>query len=125
MSLQVEVVCMRLDDGSVVLERLHIAGCVCFSDPAPLELDSPILRSPAADREKDNMNEAEFVSHVAAESATTRAVAERMVVALFCAIADSLARNEPAAIAECRRFAPFEDAPRVSPEMLHTSSPGP
>ena len=45
------------------------------------------------------MNKAELVSHVAAETSTTRAAAERMAGAVFSAIADALARDEPAAIA--------------------------
>ena len=51
------------------------------------------------------MNKAEFVSHVATETSTTRAAAERMVGAVFSAIADALARDEPVAIAGFERFA--------------------
>ena len=51
------------------------------------------------------MNKAELVSHVAAETSTTRAAAERMVGAVFSAIADALARDEPVAIAGLRKFA--------------------
>ncbi|MDD9984380.1 MAG: HU family DNA-binding protein [Gammaproteobacteria bacterium] len=51
------------------------------------------------------MNKAELVSHVAAETSTTRAAAERMVGAVFSAIADALARDEPVAIAGFGRFA--------------------
>ena len=58
------------------------------------------------------MNEAEFVPHVAAGSSTTRAVAERVIVAVFCAIADSLARNDPVTTAECRKFAVRDRAAR-------------
>ena len=39
------------------------------------------------------MNKAELVSHVAAETSTTRAAAERMVGAVLSAIADALARR--------------------------------
>ena len=45
------------------------------------------------------MNKAELVSHVAAETSTTRAAAGRMVGAVFSAIADAPARAEPVAIA--------------------------
>ena len=45
------------------------------------------------------MNKAEFVSHVAAETSTIRAAAERMVGAVFSAIADTPARHEPVAVA--------------------------
>ena len=44
------------------------------------------------------MNEAELVSHVAPETFTTRAAAERMVGAVFSAIADALARDESVVI---------------------------
>ena len=51
------------------------------------------------------MNKAELVSHVAAETSTTWADAERMVGAMFSAIADTLARDEPVAIAGFGKFA--------------------
>ena len=51
------------------------------------------------------MTKAELVSHVAAETATTRTAAERMVGTVCSAIADALARDEPVAIAGFRRFA--------------------
>ena len=51
------------------------------------------------------MNKAELVSHVAAETSTTRAAAERMVGAVFAAIADALARDETVAIAGFGKFA--------------------
>ena len=44
------------------------------------------------------MNKAELVSRVDAETSTTGAAAERMAGAVFSAIADALARDEPAAI---------------------------
>jgi len=50
------------------------------------------------------MTKAELVSHVAAETSTTRAAAERMVGAVFTAIADALARDEPVAIAGFGKF---------------------
>ena len=51
------------------------------------------------------MNKAELVSHVAAETSTTKPAAERMVGAVFSAIADALARDEPVAIAGFGKFA--------------------
>ena len=57
------------------------------------------------------MNKAELVSHVAAETSTTKATAERMVGAVFSAIANALARDEPVAIAN----PPSQAAPRESP----------
>ena len=50
------------------------------------------------------MNKAELVSRVDAETSTTRAAAERMAGAVFSAIADALARDEPVAIAEFKKF---------------------
>ena len=44
------------------------------------------------------MNKNELVSHVAAETSATRATAEHMVGAVFSAIGDALARDEPVAI---------------------------
>ena len=51
------------------------------------------------------MTKAELVSHVAAETSTAKAAAERMVGAVFSAIADALARDEPVAIAGFGKFA--------------------
>ena len=51
------------------------------------------------------MNKAEFVSHIATETSTTRAAAERVVGAVFDAITDALARNGPVAIAGFGKFA--------------------
>ena len=45
------------------------------------------------------MNKIEFISHVAAGTSTTGATAERMVGAVFSAIADPSAREEPVATA--------------------------
>lgn len=50
------------------------------------------------------MNKAELVSHVAAETSTTRIAAERMIDAVFSTIADAHARDEPVAIAGFRKF---------------------
>jgi len=50
------------------------------------------------------VNKAELVSHLAAETSTTRDAAERMVGAVFSAIADALARDEPVAIAGFGKF---------------------
>ena len=41
------------------------------------------------------MNKAELVSHVAAETSTITAAAERMIGAVFSTIADALARDAP------------------------------
>ena len=51
------------------------------------------------------MNKAELVTHVATEASVTKATAERLVGAVFSAIADALARDEPVAIAGFGRFA--------------------
>jgi len=50
------------------------------------------------------MNKAELVSHVAVETSNTSAAAERMVGAVFSAIVDALARDEPVAIAGFGKF---------------------
>jgi len=51
------------------------------------------------------MNRVELVSHVAAETSTTKAAAERMVGAVFSAVGDALARQEPVAIARIGKSA--------------------
>ena len=56
------------------------------------------------------MNKAELVSDLAAETSTTRAAAKRMVGAVFSAIADALARDEPVAIAGFGKFAVWDRA---------------
>ena len=50
------------------------------------------------------MNKAELTAHVAAETSVTRATADRLVGAVFSAIADALARNETVAIAGFGKF---------------------
>ena len=70
------------------------------------------------------MNKAKLVSQVAAETSTPQAAAERMVGAVFTAIADALARDEPVAIAGFGRFAP-EAAPRVRDAILEPGSRSP
>ena len=50
------------------------------------------------------MNKNDLVSHVAAETSATRATAERMVGAVFSAVGDALARDEPVAIAGFGKF---------------------
>ena len=45
------------------------------------------------------MTKAELISHLAAETSTTGAAAERTVGAVFSVIVDALARDEPVAIA--------------------------
>ena len=51
------------------------------------------------------MNKAELVSHVVAETSTTRAAAERTVGAVFSAITGALALDELVAIAGFEKFA--------------------
>lgn len=51
------------------------------------------------------MNKVELVSHVAAETSTTTAAAERVVGAVFAVIADALAQDEPVATAGFGKFA--------------------
>ena len=58
------------------------------------------------------MNKSELVSHVAAETSTTRADAERMVAVVFSSIGDALARDEPVAIAGFGKFAVSSRAAR-------------
>ena len=60
------------------------------------------------------MTKSELVSHVAAEASVTRADAERIVGAVFSAIADALARNEPVAIAGFGKFATRSRAARTA-----------
>ena len=50
------------------------------------------------------MTNAELVSHLAAETSTTKAAADRLVGSVFSAIADALAREEPVAIAGFGKF---------------------
>ena len=54
-----------------------------------------VSRSPFAVQGEEQMNKHDLASHVAAETAATRATAERMVGAVFSAIGDALARDEP------------------------------
>ena len=58
------------------------------------------------------MNKNNLVSHVATEASATRATAERMVGAVFSAIGDALARDEPVAIAGFGTFFTRTRAPR-------------
>ena len=58
------------------------------------------------------MNEADLVSHVAAETSVTRTAAERMVGGVVTAIGDALARGEPVAIAGFGKFATRSRAAR-------------
>ena len=50
------------------------------------------------------MSKAHLVSDVAAKTSTIRAIAERMVGAVFSAIADALVRGEPVVIAGFGKF---------------------
>ena len=50
------------------------------------------------------MNKSQLSAHVAAETSVTRATADRLVDAVFSAIADALARDETVAIAGFGKF---------------------
>ena len=50
------------------------------------------------------MNRKDLAAHLAAETGVTRAAADRMVGAVFSAIADALARDEPVAVAGFGKF---------------------
>ena len=63
-----------------------------------------VSRNPIAVQKEAKMNKNDLVSHVAAETSATRVAAERMVGAVFSAIADALARDEPVAIAGFGQF---------------------
>ena len=97
---------------AVRAERSDPPGCVVFRDAARLMWTGPILRSPTAAQGKDNVNKADLVSHVVAETSTTKAAAERMVGAVFSAIAGALARDEPVAIAGFGKFVVRDRAAR-------------
>ena len=79
-------------------------GCVAFPDTARLTGTRAVSRNPIAVQGEAKMNKNELVSHVAAETSATRATAERMVGAVFSAIGDALARDEPVAIAGFGQF---------------------
>ena len=71
------------------------------------------------------MTKAESVSHVAAETSTTGAVAERMVGAVFYAIADALVRDEPVATAGFGKLTIRGRAARVRDTIPETRSRSP
>ena len=58
------------------------------------------------------MNKAELISHVAAEASVTSATADRLVGAVFSAIGDALAHDEPVTIAGFGKFATRSRAAR-------------
>ena len=60
------------------------------------------------------MNKNDLGSHVAAETSATGATAERIVAAVFSAIGDALARDEPVTIAGFGKFAIRSRAERLS-----------
>lgn len=60
------------------------------------------------------MIKSELVSRVAAETSLTRADAERIVGAVFSAIADALVRDEPVAVAGFGKFATRSRAARTA-----------
>ena len=71
-----------------------------------------IVANPTAVDGGEQMNKADLVSHVAAETSVTRTTAERMVGAVVTAIGDALARGEPVAIAGFGKFATRSRAAR-------------
>ena len=85
-------------------ETARTTGCVAFPDTARLTGTRAVSRNPIAVQGEAKMNKNELVSHVAAETSATRATAERMVGAVFSAIGDALARDEPVAIAGFGQF---------------------
>lgn len=50
------------------------------------------------------MNSNDLISHVAAETSATKATTEHMVAAVFSAISDALARDEPVTLAGFGKF---------------------
>lgn len=50
------------------------------------------------------MTKAELIAHVAAETSVTRATADRLVGAVFSAIGDALAADEPVTVAGFGKF---------------------
>lgn len=66
------------------------------------------------------MNKADLLLHVAAETSTTRAAADRMAGAAFSAITDALACDESVAIAGLGQFA-VQASPRkhVHPKKIY------
>ena len=62
---------------------------------------------------EDPKTKSELVSHVAAGTSVTGADAERLVGAVFSTIADTLARDEPVAIAGFGKFATRSRAART------------
>ena len=85
-------------------ETARKTGCVAFPETARLIGTRAVSRNPIAVQGEAKMNKNELVSHVAAETSTTRATAERMVGAVFSAIGDALARDEPVAIVGFGKF---------------------
>ena len=85
-------------------EAVRCTGCVALTERARLIGVPPVPRHPIAVPGEDKMNRNDLVSHVAAETSVTRVGAERMVAAVFSAIGDALARDEPATIAGFGKF---------------------
>ena len=85
-------------------ETARTTGCVAFPDTARLTGTRAVSRNPIAVQGEAKMNKNDLVSHVAAETSATRATAERTVGAVFSAIGDALARDEPVAIAGFGKF---------------------
>ena len=85
-------------------ETARTPGCVAFAETARLTGTRAVSRNPIAVQGEAKMNKNDLVSHVAAETSATRATSERMVGAVFSAIGDALARDEPVAIAGFGQF---------------------
>ena len=62
------------------------------------------LANPIAVQGEAKLNKSQLAAHVAAETSATTATAERTVAAVFSAIADALARDEPVSIAGFGKF---------------------
>ena len=80
-------------------ETARKTGCVAFVLTARLIGTRAVSRNPIAVQGEAKMNKNDLASQVAAETSATRATAERMIGAVFAAIGDALARDEPVAIA--------------------------
>ena len=87
------------------LRALPRCGTLSQRSPSPSEVQSQL-------EGRYDMNRAEFISHVAAETSTTKVTAERMVKAVLSAITASLARDDPVAIAGFGKFAIRDRAAR-------------
>ena len=89
------------------------AGCAAFPPKAARLIGvRAVSRNPVVAQGEEKLNKNELVSHVASETSVTKATADRMVGAVFSAIGDALARDEPVAIAGFGTFFTRTRAPR-------------